>query len=247
MLRNPLGTVLVPVDFGPASGRAVALGGYLASASGATLVALHAEAFDVPPYFTVPQIARYEMEREGARAQAIEYLRAFVADHTAWEARLTVVEDRPSEAIVAAAAHADLVIMGTHGRRGPSRWWLGSVAERVVRSSPAPVLVLHEGVDAQAPNDLLARVVVVGSRGSASTPALAGIDAFVTRFQGTFRDLGALDGCDAATLADASLVVVLLPAAPGFVAGLDAGAILRACTRPILFVRAAPAAQGDPR
>jgi len=37
----------------------------------------------------------------------------------------------------------DLVVMGTHGRRGLSRYLLGSVTERVVRSSDAPVLVVR--------------------------------------------------------------------------------------------------------
>jgi universal stress protein A len=41
--------------------------------------------------------------------------------------------------------HAELVVMGTHGRRGVSRLLLGSVAESVARSSPCPVLLLREG------------------------------------------------------------------------------------------------------
>ena len=39
--------------------------------------------------------------------------------------------------------HADLVIMGTHGRHGLARALLGSVAEKVVRTAPCPVLTLH--------------------------------------------------------------------------------------------------------
>jgi nucleotide-binding universal stress UspA family protein len=43
----------------------------------------------------------------------------------------------------------DLVVMGTHGRRGMRRMVLGSVAERFVRQSPCPVLLVREsGVDA---------------------------------------------------------------------------------------------------
>jgi nucleotide-binding universal stress UspA family protein len=38
---------------------------------------------------------------------------------------------------------ADLVVLGTHGRKGPSRWLMGSVAEVVVRLSPCPVLVVR--------------------------------------------------------------------------------------------------------
>ena len=39
---------------------------------------------------------------------------------------------------------ADLIVMGTHGRRGVSRALLGSVAETVVRTAPCPVLIVHK-------------------------------------------------------------------------------------------------------
>ena len=38
-----------------------------------------------------------------------------------------------------------IVIMNSHGRDGMSRWWMGSVAERVTRHSPCPVLLIREG------------------------------------------------------------------------------------------------------
>jgi nucleotide-binding universal stress UspA family protein len=44
---------------------------------------------------------------------------------------------------VATELHADLIVMGTHGRRGVSRALLGSVAETVVRSAPCPVLTIR--------------------------------------------------------------------------------------------------------
>jgi nucleotide-binding universal stress UspA family protein len=49
------------------------------------------------------------------------------------------------EEVLAAAAqlHADLLVLGTHGRRGMSRALLGSVAEKVVRLAPIPVLTVH--------------------------------------------------------------------------------------------------------
>jgi nucleotide-binding universal stress UspA family protein len=40
---------------------------------------------------------------------------------------------------------AGLVVMGTHGRRGLPRAILGSVAEKVVRTAPCPVLTVHGG------------------------------------------------------------------------------------------------------
>ncbi len=53
----------------------------------------------------------------------------------------------PANVIVEVAneLHADLLVMGTHGRRGVARLLLGSVAESVARSSDCPVLLLREG------------------------------------------------------------------------------------------------------
>jgi nucleotide-binding universal stress UspA family protein len=45
--------------------------------------------------------------------------------------------------IVAMAQPGDLIVMSTHGRGGMARWFLGSVAEAVVRRSPGPVLLVR--------------------------------------------------------------------------------------------------------
>jgi nucleotide-binding universal stress UspA family protein len=44
---------------------------------------------------------------------------------------------------LAVEQHIDLIVMGTHGRKGITHLLLGSVAERVVRESPVPVLTIH--------------------------------------------------------------------------------------------------------
>ena len=56
-----------------------------------------------------------------------------------------LVEGMPADAILklAAEARAGAIVMGTHGRTGYNRWMLGSVAERVLRDSPAPVLTVR--------------------------------------------------------------------------------------------------------
>lgn len=57
----------------------------------------------------------------------------------------TVVEGYPSGAIIDVAEKkgADLIVMGSHGRSGLKRLWLGSVAESVVREAPVPVLIVR--------------------------------------------------------------------------------------------------------
>jgi nucleotide-binding universal stress UspA family protein len=52
---------------------------------------------------------------------------------------------KPAEAIVGYAKQykCDLIVMATHGRSGPSRWAFGSVADKVLRSSGIPVLLIR--------------------------------------------------------------------------------------------------------
>lgn len=61
----------------------------------------------------------------------------------------SLVEGSPAQEIIAAAEDqaCDLVVMGTHGRSGVDRFLLGSVAERVVRSSPVPVMTVRVEAD----------------------------------------------------------------------------------------------------
>ncbi|MGR4064745.1 MAG: universal stress protein, partial [Vulcanimicrobiaceae bacterium] len=59
---------------------------------------------------------------------------------------LRVLGGDPSDAIAACVADvgADLIVIGSHGRSGLPRLFLGSVAEGVLRKSPVPVLVIRE-------------------------------------------------------------------------------------------------------
>jgi nucleotide-binding universal stress UspA family protein len=60
--------------------------------------------------------------------------------------RPVVRHGSPSVEIVELASeeHADVVMMGTHGRGGMSRLLLGSVADRVIRTAPCPVLTVRK-------------------------------------------------------------------------------------------------------
>jgi nucleotide-binding universal stress UspA family protein len=84
-----------------------------------------------------------------ARAQTIADRARTLALARGITAESRVLEGNPSEAINAAAAQeeADLIILGSHGRRGFERLLLGSVAESIVRTAAVPVLVVpHSAV-----------------------------------------------------------------------------------------------------
>lgn len=157
--------ILVPVDFGEASAAAVTLAGTLADGCGASLTLLHAEAVDAPAYFTQDQVAALAAERKQRQEQARRYLASFGHKHTDAPFLAEIAMRAPIDAITEAAANADLVVMGTHGRTGPKLWWLGSVAERVLRDLTTPVLIVHTHDAAQGPLTSLAVYAAPGLSG----------------------------------------------------------------------------------
>ena len=130
--------MLVGVDFDDASASALKMAGVLASAWDAEITVFHAATQEVPAYFTAAQIDVLEAEREQGWAGAADQLRLFAERHVARDVRVVVGEGPPQDAILGMAASFDLIVVGTHRRHGARRWWLGSVAEAVVRHSPRP-------------------------------------------------------------------------------------------------------------
>jgi nucleotide-binding universal stress UspA family protein len=134
--------VLVGVDFDDSSALAVRAAGTLASVLGATLTLVHAHTLEMPVYFTESQIGRLEIERTRRRAVCEADVRAFARQHTSVAVDAIVEEGSPADAILRLAPRFDLVVVGTKRLHGPRRWWLGSVAETVLRESPVPVLIV---------------------------------------------------------------------------------------------------------
>lgn len=96
---------------------------------------------------------RLSMAKEAADTTA--RIQRFLAGITNQEiSGLEIVEHygEPSSVIIeqAAARGADLIIMGTHGRTGLKHWLLGSVAERVLRGAPCPVLTTRLKAEREA-------------------------------------------------------------------------------------------------
>lgn len=141
MNKYPFRRIAVATDFGAASARALELASQLAAQYQAELVVLHAiEAF-TPPYpiglvpdrETVDAAARKELDGEVERAKS----KGIAAEGV-------LLHGEPPERIIDFVENnlVDLLVVGTHGRKGVSRWMLGSAAEKIVRACKTPVLTV---------------------------------------------------------------------------------------------------------
>jgi nucleotide-binding universal stress UspA family protein len=135
-----LKNILVATDFGPASDAALKYGRALAKRFGARMHLLHAAEND----FLRASVADPHVLKAATARRLEERL---TAEDRAERSACAVLEvaDRPCDAITAYAKRAriDLIVMGTHGRTGVSHLLVGSVAERVVRTAPCPVLTVR--------------------------------------------------------------------------------------------------------
>jgi nucleotide-binding universal stress UspA family protein len=137
--------ILVPVDFEDPSQEALDVAIDLALTFDARLTVAHA--WDMPPYsyagisYLPPDVAT---TIEQAAKQRLDNTVVLVIKRVP-NAESVLVRGPAADEILDAVGRtkADLIVMGTHGRRGVSRVFLGSVAEKVVRSSPVPVLTIR--------------------------------------------------------------------------------------------------------
>ena len=138
--------ILVPTDFSVAAEAALDQALALASKLGAKVFLLHAYALPIigfPDGTLIPSSAiasRIISDAENELAACVAR-----CSGSAVEIVPLLKQADPREAILAAARElpADLVVMGTHGRRGIARALIGSVAEAIVRVSPVPVMTVH--------------------------------------------------------------------------------------------------------
>lgn len=143
--------ILVPVDGSQPSHLGLQEAIKLAKATGATLRIMHVvnEYVTVSGYeYLTSQV--YDMLLEGLRAKGNAILDNAKQDAVAAKVDFTTelietVGGRISQPIIEVARQwpADLIVMGTHGRRGLGRLVLGSDAEMVLRTSPVPVMFVR--------------------------------------------------------------------------------------------------------
>jgi nucleotide-binding universal stress UspA family protein len=136
-------TILVPVDFSDCSTAALEHAAWLAGKLGAAIHVLHC--WEMPSILGGAAEHAYRGAMEGFADTSLAALAAKMHLQGIEAETFSVELGAPAKTIVEIArkAHHDLIVMGTHGRTGLDRAWLGSVAEKVVRCAPCPVLSLH--------------------------------------------------------------------------------------------------------
>lgn len=139
-------TILVATDFSETSEQALDYAVALATKLGAKLYLINA--ISLPSFGVVPElgVAATSTMIEGIVADNQRSLDKVVAAKAPVKIHPVMRTGDPRDLIVDTASEvgADLIVMGTHGRRGVTRALLGSVAEGVLRHAPCPVLTIRK-------------------------------------------------------------------------------------------------------
>jgi nucleotide-binding universal stress UspA family protein len=171
--------ILVPTDLSATSTPAFDFARVWHSQFGGAVHVLHAQHFELPPYFSSGQIQNLTRELKKAAKAATEYLRKESSASLGFDAEVSLVSKPPVEAILEAidTVGVDLIVMGTHGRRGADRFWLGSVAERILRESWKPVLAVRQGIATASLGHVLCPVNFTASSREALEYAIASAES----------------------------------------------------------------------
>jgi nucleotide-binding universal stress UspA family protein len=144
--------ILVPVDFNPAASAALDCAAMMALPFHATVEIMHVwqPPTLIPANFVLVESAPGAVPKsleDVARDQAVKQAHQLAEQlqSRGVAVHVTIGIGKPAHEILAFAESGrfDLVVMGTQGHTGVARALLGSVAERVVRHAPCPVMVVH--------------------------------------------------------------------------------------------------------
>jgi len=139
--------ILISTDGSDSSMRAAEYGVNIAKLLGAQVTVIYvidAVVLDeARALFKADEHEDVEIKLKQAGQRYINYVLG-IAEKEGIKAASLLTKGRPYEQIVnlAKESNVDLIVMGTHGRRGTERFLIGSVAERVIEYSPCPVLVV---------------------------------------------------------------------------------------------------------
>lgn len=138
----PIRTILHPTDFSDSSESAFQMACGLARDYGARLIIVHIQS---PPPLAFGEVGPMIPDPGDWKQQLQARLTALHPADPAVAVQYYLCEGDPASEVVRLAqeTHSDLIVVGTHGRSGLSRLLLGSVAEKVLRRAPCPVLTVR--------------------------------------------------------------------------------------------------------
>ncbi|MFP3868379.1 MAG: universal stress protein [Desulfobacteraceae bacterium] len=150
----PVGKIVYPTDFSDPSLEALKIANELALHFSALLCVVHVipsvpvfSPAPIPPSPpTVPQfdVHLYQQELREHSSKALEdFIEAHIPSEVTVKTIIATGNAADQIVRVAETENCDLIVIATHGRTGWSRFLLGSVAERVVRNAPCPVLSIQ--------------------------------------------------------------------------------------------------------
>ena len=139
--------ILVPIDFSENSHKIIQYAAYVAKQFGAAMEAIFvAQTFMDYSEFFEPQMSVIQFE-EDLVASAGERMKTFLGENLEPSAACgsMVMTGDIAETILeyAKAQQVDLIVMGTHGYKGLEKVLFGSIAEKIVKKSPCPVLTIN--------------------------------------------------------------------------------------------------------
>lgn len=138
--------IIVPVDFSPATGEALALAAELAATLEVPIDLLHA----IEPIPYVQMAYPVAVDDEEFKTHAQRRLDEIVQElDTSAEIRTSIAVGPADQAVADTASRTSspIVVMASHGHSGLARVLLGSTTERLLRNAPCPVLVVPAGYE----------------------------------------------------------------------------------------------------
>ena len=138
--------ILCPVDFFPASRKALKYAAALAASHNATLKVIHVVAPIISNAYPYPLDVvnpTGSMKKE-SQLQLKKLLASVKAEGVSSSSEVITGDIDLEIKRVIAGCKPDLIAMGTHGRRGFERWFIGSATERLLRHSPVPLLTVGD-------------------------------------------------------------------------------------------------------
>src|SRR5215467_13709049 len=170
--RVQIKNIVFATDFSDVAAAALPFAGQIAKKFGANLFAVHAKA---PANYALPSTEVWPAAVTELEEGRVELTRNLYNRYPSVESEVLIGEGGISEVIEAVAGEkkADLIVLGTSGRRGIGKFILGSIAEEILRRARCPVLTVGPHLEMEPREEVSFKRVVYATNFSESSPSAA--------------------------------------------------------------------------